>query len=123
MVDIKLANVRSRFLSESAILTVGPFGDAGAGGIGARPSGTSTAEICFPSAVYSKLETIVARSGVLVSCLDLPVATSAIQMCVASSVWARYATLVLSGDHTAFDTRAPAGIWMAFFEPSAAEMI
>ena len=56
------------------------------------------------------------------SCLDLPVATSAIQMCVASSVWTRYATLALSGDQTAFETRAPAGIWMAFFEPSAAEI-
>ena len=37
-------------------------------------------------AVNSKLETSVASSGVLVSCRDLPVATSAIQMCVASSV-------------------------------------
>ena len=57
------------------------------------------------------------------SCLDLPDATSAIQMCVASSGWARYATLALSGDQTAFETREPAGIWMVFFEPSAAEMI
>ena len=31
------------------------------------------------------------------------------------------ATLALSGAQMAFDTRAPAGIWMVFFEPSAAE--
>src|SRR5262245_19036648 len=31
--------------------------------------------------------------------------------------------LVLSGDHVAFDTRAPGGTWIGFFEPSAAEMI
>ena len=122
VVDIRLGNVRRRFLSESAILTVGPSGADGAGGIAARLSGMRTAAICLPSAVNSKLETSVASTGVFVSCRDLPVATSAIQMWVASSVCARYATLVLSGDQAAFDTRAPAGIWMAFFAPSAAEM-
>src|SRR5688572_23496886 len=41
-VDIRLGNVRSRFRSESAILTVGLVGAAGAAGIGARPPGTWT---------------------------------------------------------------------------------
>ena len=27
-----------------------------------------------------------------------------------------------SGDHVAFETRTPAGIWIGFFDPSAAEM-
>ena len=30
--------------------------------------------------------------------------------------------LLPSGDHAAFETRAPAGSWIAFFVPSAAEM-
>ena len=28
----------------------------------------------------------------------------------------------LSGDHVAFEARAPAGTWMTFFEPSAAKI-
>jgi hypothetical protein len=30
---------------------------------------------------------------------------------------------VLSGDHVAFETRTPGGIWICRFEPSAAERI
>ncbi len=103
-------------------MTVGPSGAVGAGGIGPRPSGTTTAAICLPSAVNSNEVTSVASSGVFVSWRDLPVATSAIQIVVASSVWTRNATLELSGAHTALDTRVPAGIWIDFFVPSAAEM-
>ena len=75
--DIRLGYVRKRFLSESASLTVGPDGAVGAGGMAARASGTSTAAICLPPSVNSKLETRVASTGVFVSCRDLPVATSA----------------------------------------------
>jgi hypothetical protein len=120
---MRLGNVRNRFLSASAILTVGPMGAAGGTGIGGRLSGRRTAATCLLSAVNSTLETSVARSGVFVSCLDLPVAASASQICVASSVWTRNAMLALSGDQVAFETRAPGGVWIGFFEPSAAEII
>ena len=85
---IRLGNVRSRFLSaSSATFTWGPEGDEGALGIGARPSGTRTAAIFLPSALKSKLDTRVARTGFGVSGFDAPVAGSATQMCVASGVW------------------------------------
>ena len=83
----------------------------------------TTAAICLPSAVNSKLETSVASTGVFVICRAWFAAMSVIQMCVAASVCTKYATALLSGDQVAFETRAPAGICSVFFEPSAAEMI
>src|SRR4026208_1115769 len=41
-------------------------------------------------------------------------------MCVASSVCTKNAMLAPSGDHVAFDTLAPAGIWTCLRVPSAA---
>ena len=64
-----------------------PGGDAGSCGIAVRVSGTSTAAICLPSLVNSKLLMSVASTGVFVTWCDCPVAASAIQMCVASSPW------------------------------------
>ena len=87
-VDIRLGNVRRRFLSvSSASLTDGPGGDTGSCGIAVRLSGMTTAAICLPSLVKSKLLTSVARTGVFVTWRDWPVAASAIQMWVASSPW------------------------------------
>ncbi len=121
-VDIRLGNVRSRFRSESAILTVGLVGAAGAAGIGARPSGTWTKTIVLPSWLNSKADTSVASTGVFVSCRALPEATSANQMCVASSPCTKNAMPLLSGDHVAFDTRVPAARAIGFFVPSLAEI-
>jgi hypothetical protein len=70
-----------------ASFTDGPAGVAGACGIAARPSGTSTAAICLPSFVKSTVVTSVASTGVFVTWRAAPVAASAIQMCVASSPW------------------------------------
>ena len=62
-------------------------------------------------AVFAELERrdSVASTGVFVSWRALPLATSANQMWVASSPWTKKATPELSGDHVAFETRAPAG--------------
>ena len=107
--DIRLGNVRSRLRSASASFTVGPLGAVGAAGIGARFSGTWTNTIDLPSSLNSKVVTSVASTGVFVSWRALPLATSANQMCVASSPWTKNATPELSGDHVAFETLAPAG--------------
>ena len=46
-------------------------------GAGPRASGTSTVTMLLPSAVQSSVVTSVASSGVFVTCVDFPVATSA----------------------------------------------
>ena len=87
-VDIRLGNVRRRFLSlSSASFTVGPDGATGATGIAARASGTTTVASFLPSFEKSKPEYSVASTGFVVSGRAAPVAGSATQMCVASSVW------------------------------------
>ncbi len=121
-VDIRLGNVRRRFLSlASCTFTCGPTGAAGATGIGGLASGMRTAAICFPSFVKSNVATKVANSGLGDTWRGLFVARSVIQMCVASSVCTRYATALLSGDQAAFDTRAFGGIATGLLVPSAAD--
>ena len=43
-------------------------------------------------------------------------------MWVASSVWTKKASCDPFGDQVALETRAPLGIWICTFRPSAAEM-
>ena len=123
-VDMRLGNVRSRFRSlPSWIFTSGPVGATGGAGIAGRFSGTSTVAICFPSWVKSNVVTSVASTGRGVIWRGVLVATSVIQMCVASSVWTKYATALPSGDQAAFDTRAFGGVASVFLVPSAADTI
>ena len=78
--------MRSGALAPSVHMrTCGPVAMSGFFGIGARGSGTSTATMFLPSAVQSTVVTSVASSGVLVTCTDLPVATSATNTCDAAS--------------------------------------
>jgi hypothetical protein len=109
-------------LSASAILTVGPDGAPGGTGIGGRASGTCTKAIVRPSSLNSNVETSVASTGALVSCRVFSVVTSAYQMCVASSPCTKNARPALSGDHVAFETRAPAGSCTWRLAPSMAEI-
>ena len=89
-VDIRLGNVRSRFLSVSSLsLTEGPAGDVGAAGAGGRLSGTTMVAIALLSSVNSNVDTSVASTGERVICRGWLVAMSVSQMWVASSVWTK----------------------------------
>ena len=108
----------------SASLTVGPGGAVGRRRHrGARRRGSRTAAICLPS--VGELEAARRAS-------PAPASSSPGATCPSRRRPSRCASrprrgrrrrsLLPSGDHVAFETRAPAGTWIGFFEPSVAEI-
>ena len=70
-----------------------------------------------PSAVKSSEVTNVASTGVRLSCVERPLATSTTYTYEASSKLARYAICVPDGDHVCAEIDAPAGVWSVFAAP------
>jgi hypothetical protein len=85
----------------------------------ARPAGSCTTTTCRPSAVNCRPVTSVASSGVRVSCVDRPVATSAMKTCEAVAKLAMYATWVPVGDHVSAERLAPCGVCSVRVRPVA----
>ena len=122
-VDIRLGNVRRRFLSESASFTVGPVGAVGAGGIGGA------------AVRHDDRGDLLAVGGELEASRRASRASASSSAAATSGRHVRHPDVrrvvgvdeerdaLPSGDQVAFDTRAPAGIWIGRFVPSAAEMI